>query len=64
MGIVLYSKLFFHIFAFSLFSKASSLSGQKDSIYSLAMNDAGTVLVSGSTEKVMSNLVDLGNQHY
>ena len=34
------------------FMKASSLSGQKDSIYSLAMNNAGTVLVSGSTEKV------------
>ena len=33
--------------------KASSLSGQKDSIYSLSMNNAGTVLVSGSTEKVM-----------
>lgn len=31
----------------------SSLSGQKDSIYSLAMNDAGTVLVSGSTEKAL-----------
>ena len=35
------------------FMKASSLSGQKDSIYSLAMNNAGTVLVSGSTEKVI-----------
>ncbi|XP_033109140.1 WD repeat-containing protein 48-like isoform X2 [Anneissia japonica] len=31
----------------------SSLSGQKDSIYSLAMNPACTVIVSGSTEKVL-----------
>ena len=30
----------------------SSLNGNKDSIYSLAMNPAGTVIVSGSTEKV------------
>lgn len=32
---------------------ASSLNGNKDSIYSLAMNPAGTVIVSGSTEKVL-----------
>ncbi|KAK9980180.1 hypothetical protein ABG768_013563 [Culter alburnus] len=31
----------------------SSLSGNKDSIYSLAMNQAGTVIISGSTEKVL-----------
>ena len=31
---------------------ATTLPGHKESIYSLAMNDAGTVLVSGSTEKV------------
>eukprot|EP00795_Rhopilema_esculentum_P008237 gene8237-14175_t len=31
----------------------SSLGGQKDSIYSLALNSAGTVLVSGSTEKIL-----------
>lgn len=31
----------------------SSLSGNKDSIYSLAMNQPGTVIVSGSTEKVL-----------
>ncbi|TSS97513.1 WD repeat-containing protein 48 [Bagarius yarrelli] len=31
----------------------SSLSGNKDSIYSLAMNHLGTVIVSGSTEKVL-----------
>ncbi|KAF4521366.1 hypothetical protein B566_EDAN006955 [Ephemera danica] len=31
----------------------SSLSGNKDSIYSLAMNAPGTVIVSGSTEKVL-----------
>lgn len=30
---------------------ASSLNGNKDSIYSLAMNPPGTVIVSGSTEK-------------
>ena len=32
---------------------ASSLNGNKDSIYSLAMNQSGTVIVSGSTEKVL-----------
>eukprot|EP00112_Aurelia_sp_Birch-Aquarium-sp1_P016107 Seg362.6 transcript_id=Seg362.6/GoldUCD/mRNA.D3Y31 product="WD repeat-containing protein 48" protein_id=Seg362.6/GoldUCD/D3Y31 len=31
----------------------SSLGGQKDSIYSLALNSSGTVLVSGSTEKIL-----------
>lgn len=31
----------------------SSLMGNKDSIYSVAMNSAGTVIVSGSTEKVL-----------
>ncbi|XP_069106790.1 WD repeat-containing protein 48-like isoform X1 [Argopecten irradians] len=31
----------------------SSLNGNKDSIYSLAMNPPGTVIVSGSTEKVL-----------
>ncbi|XP_043462257.1 WD repeat-containing protein 48 [Leptopilina heterotoma] len=31
----------------------SSLSGNKDSIYSLAMNPSGSVIVSGSTEKVL-----------
>ncbi|KAK3551904.1 hypothetical protein QTP70_031550 [Hemibagrus guttatus] len=31
----------------------SSLSGNKDSIYSLAMNQMGTVIISGSTEKVL-----------
>lgn len=31
----------------------SSLTGNKDSIYSLAMNPSGTVIVSGSTEKVL-----------
>lgn len=36
---------------------ASSLSGQKDSIYSLAMNRNGTVLISGSTEKVPSLII-------
>nr|CAD7599540.1 unnamed protein product [Timema genevievae] len=33
--------------------KASSLNGNKDSIYSLAMNPSGTAIVSGSTEKVL-----------
>lgn len=32
---------------------ASSLSGNRDSIYSLAMNQIGTIIVSGSTEKVL-----------
>ncbi|XP_058951247.2 WD repeat-containing protein 48-like isoform X2 [Pocillopora verrucosa] len=31
----------------------SSLNGQKDSIYSLALNTMGTVLISGSTEKIL-----------
>ena len=38
---------------FLLFFLASSLNGNKDSIYSLAMNQSGTVIVSGSTEKVL-----------
>ena len=32
---------------------ATTLVGHKESIYSIAMNDSGTVLVSGSTEKVI-----------
>ncbi|PKU30256.1 wd repeat-containing protein hypothetical protein [Limosa lapponica baueri] len=36
----------------------SSLSGNKDSIYSLAMNQMGTVIVSGSTEKCLSGSSD------
>jgi WD repeat-containing protein 48 len=31
----------------------SSLSGQKDSIYSVALNKAGTIVISGSTEKAL-----------
>ena len=31
---------------------ATTLTGQKESVYSIVMNDSGTVLVSGSTEKV------------
>ena len=31
----------------------TNLQGVQDSIYSLAMNPAGTVIVSGSTEKVL-----------
>lgn len=31
----------------------SSLAGNKESIYSLAMNPSGTILISGSTEKVL-----------
>ncbi|CAI7995694.1 WD repeat-containing protein 48 [Geodia barretti] len=31
----------------------TSLRGQKDSVYSLAMNEAGTVLVAGGTDKVL-----------
>ncbi|OWK02812.1 WDR48 [Cervus elaphus hippelaphus] len=36
----------------------SSLSGNKDSIYSLAMNQLGTIIVSGSTEKCLSGSSD------
>lgn len=32
---------------------ASSLTGNKNSIYSLAMNPSGTVIVSGSTERIL-----------
>ena len=43
----------FHISVkYDEFIVASSLNGQKDSIYSLALNSIGTVLISGSTEKV------------
>ena len=31
--------------------------GHKESVYALAMNDAGTILVSGGTEKVSSTLL-------
>lgn len=37
----------------SVHVSASSLNGNKDSIYSLAMNPSGSVIVSGSTEKVL-----------
>ena len=37
----------------SLSVVASSLNGNKHSIYSLAMNPLGTVIVSGSTEKIL-----------
>lgn len=36
-----------------VFITASSLSGSKDSIYSLAMNYTGTVIISGTTENVL-----------
>ena len=59
----------FKIFSFLLigffcffFMSASSLNGQKDSIYSLALNTMGTVLISGSTEKV--KLIDLVNSSW
>lgn len=35
------------------FCLAASLPGSKNSIYSLGMNNSGTVLISGSTEKVL-----------
>lgn len=38
---------------FRLFCAASSLPGPRDSIYSLAMNPAGTVIVCGSTENAL-----------
>ena len=41
------------------FPSASPLSGHKDSIYSLAMNDAGSVLLSGSTDKVQPLLLSV-----
>lgn len=36
-----------------VFLAASSLVGSKNSIYSLAMNPSGTIVVGGSTEKVL-----------
>ncbi|VDN50699.1 unnamed protein product [Dracunculus medinensis] len=41
------------ILANSKMFEASSLTGNKDSIYSLAMNPSGTIIISGSTEKVL-----------
>lgn len=41
--------LIMDFFAFT----ASSLNGNKESIYSLAMNPSGTLIVSGSTERVL-----------
>lgn len=31
--------------------------GHKESVYALAMNDVGTILVSGGTEKVSCNFI-------
>ena len=31
---------------------ATTVTGSKESVYSLVLNDAGTVLICGSTEKV------------
>ena len=39
--------------AIIIFFLASSLSGNKNSIYSLGMNPSGTVIVSGSTERIL-----------
>lgn len=36
-----------------VFIAASSLIGSKESIYSLAMNPSGSIIVSGSTEKAL-----------
>jgi WD repeat-containing protein 48 len=48
------SLVFMHHAGFTvIFLIASSLNGNKDSIYSLAMNNPGTVIVSGSTEKIL-----------
>lgn len=38
---------------FVAFVAASSLIGSKESIYSLAMNPSGSIIVSGSTEKAL-----------
>lgn len=43
---------FFYIYNVILFL-ASSLAGSRDSIYSLAMNPSGTIIVSGSTENTL-----------
>lgn len=40
------------LFIFIIFV-ASSVVGSKNSIYSLAMNPSGTIIVGGSTEKVL-----------
>lgn len=37
----------------SFYFTASSLTGNKNSIYSLGMNPSGTVIVSGSTERTL-----------
>ena len=38
---------------------ASTLTGHKESIYSIVMNPEGSVLISGSTEKVSQQLSTL-----
>lgn len=40
-------------FFFFFSSLASNLAGSKDSIYSLAMNPSGSIIVSGSTENAL-----------
>ena len=35
-----------------------SAKGHKESVYALAMNDSGTLLVSGGTEKVCTAVMD------
>lgn len=48
-----YSDSQIHIINTILSQTASSISGSKDSIYSLAMNPSGTIIVSGSTENTL-----------
>ena len=44
---------FVKIMRFFFFHSASSFKGCKSSVYSIAMNPSGTVLVAGSTERVL-----------
>jgi WD repeat-containing protein 48 len=48
------SKLCIFLFLSNSFILASTFTGNEHSVYSLAMNPSGTVLVSGSPENVVS----------
>ncbi len=48
-----FCQFFTKVKSFYSIQKASSLTGNKNSIYSLGMNPSGTVIISGSTERTL-----------
>lgn len=52
VSLVLSSRSIWNIISTCIFA-ASSLTGSKDSIYSLAMNSTGSVIISGSSENML-----------